>query len=325
MTEIIKVNPSMPEKAKIRRAAQLLSQGKVVAFPTETVYGLGCNAFDEDAVEKVFKAKGRPSDNPLIVHIGSKRQLPILVSGISEKEKKLIDAFFPGPLTLIMNKTGIVPYATSGGLETVAIRMPKHKVAQAILKEAGIPIAAPSANISGRPSSTTAEHVISDFMGRVDAIVDGGKSRIGLESTVVDASTSEILRPGGITKEEIEKVIGRVEISTASTNKSPGMKYRHYAPSAKVILFTGRKKAIQEYADRLMKSKKVGVISIYHSFSADEARHAGNSLHEYARSIFALFRELEEKVDVILVEGVEEKGIGIAIMNRLRKAASEIV
>ena len=220
-TIISKIDINNIDKNEIKRQAKLLSEGKTVIFPTETVYGLGANALDEDAVKKIYEAKGRPSDNPLIVHIYDKEEVYNLAENINEKAKTILDKFWPGPITIILNKKDIVPYRTSGGLETVAIRMPSHLIAREIIKEAGVPIAAPSANISGRPSPTKADHVYEEMNGRVSGIVLGGDCNFGLESTVLDVTTENpmILRPGSITKEDLEKVIGEVLIDPSLERK----------------------------------------------------------------------------------------------------------
>ena len=298
-------------KSDLKKPAKFLRKGKLVAFPTETVYGLGANALDVDAVKKIFIAKGRPADNPLIVHIADKNDLKKLVRKIPEKAKILIEKFWPGPLTIVFEKKEIVSNIVTARQKTVAVRMPKNKIALDLIKMARVPIAAPSANTSTRPSPTKAEHVFDDLNGKIDIIVDGGKTDVGLESTVIDLTSKipTILRPGKITKEEIEKLIGKVFAKTKSGKnvKSPGMKYKHYSPKAKVILAS--KKEIKKISKKF-KDKKIGII------------FCGNSLEEYAKNIFSEFREMDKMgIEVILAEKVEEKGIGVAIMNRLKKAA----
>ena len=247
-TIISKIDINNIDKNEIKKQSKLLSEGKTVIFPTETVYGLGANALDEDAVKKIYEAKGRPSDNPLIVHIYDKEEVYNLAENINEKAKTIMDKFWPGPITIILNKKDIVPYRTSGGLETVAVRMPSHLIAREIIKEAGVPVAAPSANISGRPSPTKADHVYEEMNGRVSGIVLGGDCNFGLESTVLDVTTENpmILRPGSITKEDLEKVIGEVLIDPSLEKKednkkakAPGMKYTHYSPDADVYIVSG--------------------------------------------------------------------------------------
>ncbi len=298
----------------LRLPASILRKGGLVAFPTETVYGLGANALDENAVKKIFEAKGRPSDNPLIVHVSDKEELFALVSKVPEKAQKLMDKFWPGPLTLVLNKSKSVPRAVTAGQETVAIRMPNNKIALELIKQSGIPVAAPSANVSTRPSPTEAKHVLEDLDGKIDAIIDGGRTDIGLESTVIDltSETPTILRPGKITKEELEKVIGKIETKAKAGKvaKAPGMKYKHYSPKAKVILVT--KKEIPSLK-RKLGTKKIGIILKEGTFE------------EFAKSLFSKFREMDKKgIEVILVEKIKEKGLGVAIMNRLKKAAGEI-
>lgn len=243
-TIISNIDKNNIDEAEIKKQAKLLKEGNTVIFPTETVYGLGANALDENAVKKIYEAKGRPSDNPLIVHISSKEEVYKLANDISDKAKVLMSKFWPGPLTMIFKKKDIVPQRTSGGLDTVAIRMPSHKIARELIKQAGIPIAAPSANISGRPSPTKGEHVCAEMNGRVSGIVVGGDCNFGLESTVIDMTMDipMILRPGSVTKEQLEVEIGQVLIDPSLENKedvlkakAPGMKYTHYSPNGDVL------------------------------------------------------------------------------------------
>jgi L-threonylcarbamoyladenylate synthase len=313
MTEIVKATA-------IKYAARIIKKGGTVVFPTETVYGLGADAFNKKAVQKIFKAKGRPSDNPLIVHIAEKKDVHKLASVIPPLAKKLMNRFWPGPLTLVLKKKSNVPNSVTGSLDTVAVRMPNNKIALSLIKQARTPIAAPSANRSGKPSPTDARHVIHDLYGRVDVIIDGGKTKIGLESTVVDVTGTipELLRPGGITKEQLERVVGTVIVATKHTKaKSPGMKYKHYAPAARLILVEGTKKNVEKKVQELLKKhkrKKIGVLK------------AKKDLQLMAQELFFMLREFDaKKVDVIIAEGVSENHIGHAIMNRLRKAASEII
>jgi len=343
LTEIIKINPKKPEKIKIKRAAEVLRNGGLVAFPTETVYGLGANALDEKAVENIFKAKGRPSDNPLIVHIASKEDIHIVGKYITKNTEKLMKRFWPGPLSIIVKKKDIVPNIISGGLDTVAVRMPDNKIALALIKEAGVPVAAPSANLSGKPSPTNSKHVINDLKGKVDVIIEGPRTVIGLESTVIDVSSqpATILRPGKITLEDIRKVIKDVEYEKLSKNgkdtdiapRSPGMKYRHYSPNAKLIIIEGDEKKAIKKAQELIKGfnetkKKVCIIRRGNvDFSkADVIKQMTEEHSIIAREMFRVFRECDqEDVDVIIMKAVEEKGLGVAIMNRMRKAAYMII
>jgi L-threonylcarbamoyladenylate synthase len=337
-TRTIRINPKRPEPAKIRKAAEVIRLGRLVAFPTETVYGLGANALDPRAVRKIFEAKGRPADNPLIVHIYDKNDILFLASDISSAAGKITQEFWPGPLTVVLKKSKIVPKITTGGMDTVAIRMPKNKIARLLIKEAGVPIAAPSANFAGRPSPTTAKHVLEDLKGRIGMIVDGGKTQIGIESTVIDLSrkTPILLRPGGVTLEQLRKVLGRVDVhpvvmgkSSSSLHRSPGMKYRHYSPKAKIILIEGaRNKADSKIGELVSsfkkKGKKVGIMTMGRSspHSADMKRYVGSHHGEIAANLFRAFREFDSKgIDTVLAHGISSKGLGLGIMNRLRKAA----
>jgi L-threonylcarbamoyladenylate synthase len=342
-TVVLKVHPERPEPEKIRAAAQVIRGGGLVAFPTETVYGLGANALMDESVLKIFKAKNRPADNPLIVHVANEDDIHILAERVPAKAKELIEKFWPGPLTLLMPRSELVPDATTAGLATVAIRMPSHPVAYALISEADVPIAAPSANLAGRPSPTTAKHVLDDLSGRIDAVLDGGEVGFGVESTVLDLTTKPptVLRPGPLTVEELEQVLGRVEIhpvakAEAPTEvvvaRAPGMKYRHYAPKAEVVLVEGPLDSvvakIQELASEHKRAgKKVGIMTTEEStkeYPADVTKVVGSRKNPrtVAKSLFKILREFdEEKVDVVLAEGLEPVGIGLAIMNRLRKAA----
>ncbi|MCA0151502.1 threonylcarbamoyl-AMP synthase [Rossellomorea vietnamensis] len=326
-------NKSYPQ---IVDAAKVLQQDEVVAFPTETVYGLGANATSDTAVEKIFKAKGRPSDNPLIVHISNKEQLEGLVEEIPVDASKLIDAYWPGPLTIIFkNKENVFSERVTAGLDTVGIRMPDHPVALSIIEASGLPIAAPSANRSGKPSPTTAQHVIDDLDGRIAGVVDGGETGVGVESTVVDC-TGEIpviLRPGGITKEQLEEVVGKVEVDPSlkegkGAPKSPGMKYTHYAPDAPVYLVDGTKEDVQRLVDEKKgEGLKVGVLTTEERmdwYQADLILSAGrrNDLKTVAQHLYDTLRAFNRSnVDIIFAEMFPEEGVGLAIMNRLQKAA----
>ena len=334
-TKIIKINPNNPKISQIRKAVEIIKSGGIVAFPTETVYGLGANAIDKTAVRKIFAAKGRPSDNPLIVHISDIAELGILVDYIPKIAFDLMDRFWPGPLTLVLKKSKIVPKIVTGGLDTVAVRMPKNAIARMLIKESGVPIAAPSANVAGSPSSTTAQHVIEDLSGKLSIILDGGPTKIGIESTVIDLSrkTPMLLRPGGVTLEQLQKLVGKIAIhpavygkKTKSAHRSPGMKYRHYSPRAKIILVQGAK-ANQKITQLVKFYKKqglrVGVLSTKRNNSKfDMTRFIGASPDRIAANLFKAFREFDaEKIDIILVQEISQKGLGLGIMNRLRKAA----
>ena len=326
----------MDSYPQIVDAAQKLKAGELIAFPTETVYGLGANALMGESVAGIYRAKGRPSDNPLIVHIGEKGQVHDLVKDIPEVAQKLMDSFWPGPLTLIFQKReGLFPDEVTAGLSTVGIRMPDHPVALDLLKEAGCPTAAPSANLSGKPSPTTAEHVREDLDGKIAGIVDGGPTGVGLESTVLDVTGTipQILRPGGITKEQLEEVVGKVEIDPGLVKgddapKAPGMKYTHYAPKAPLTLVDGTPQFIQTLINEERSlGKKVGVYTVtehVHLFDADVII-AGGSREEpstVAEKMYGVLRQFDkEQPDVIFGEVFSEDGIGQAIMNRLKKAA----
>jgi L-threonylcarbamoyladenylate synthase len=325
---------------QIKEAAQLLKSGEVVAFPTETVYGLGANAKDAKAVEKIFVAKGRPSDNPLIVHIAHPKQLEEMVSAIPDVAHTLIKRFWPGPLTLILpKKEGVISDPVTAGLPTVAVRMPAHPVALALIEASGLPLAAPSANISGRPSPTTAAHVFADLNGRIAGIVDGGETGIGVESTVLDCTTKvpTILRPGGVTKEALEKVIGNVAVDSALTDerqtpKSPGMKYTHYAPKSPMAIVQGSPAFLQTLVNKQRTlGKKVGVLTTEENrsfYDADVVLACGSrhDLHTVASHLYDTLRKFDETdVDFIYSESFPTEGIGEAIMNRLKKAAGHQV
>jgi len=336
-TRILKINPKNPQISKIRQAAKIIKSGNLVAFPTETVYGLGANALDSKSVKKIFIAKGRPSDNPLIIHISDIADLKMLVDYIPNTAHELINKFWPGPLTLVLKKSKRVPKITTGGINTVAVRMPKNKIAQALIRETGVPIAAPSANISGRPSPTTSEHVSNDLDGRISMIIDGGKTKIGIESTVIDLSrkTPMLLRPGGVTLEELQCIIGKIAIhptiqerKTKSVHRSPGMKYRHYSPNAKIILIEGTKDKVKNKILHLLsqfkkQGKKVGIMTAVNTrYKSNMTVFLGNNLDVIAADLFKTFREFDtKKIDIVLVQGISRKGLGLGIMNRLGKAA----
>ena len=337
-TIISKIDINNIDKNEIKKQSKLLSEGKTVIFPTETVYGLGANALDEDAVKKIYEAKGRPSDNPLIVHIYDKEEVYNLAENIDEKAKTIMDKFWPGPITIILNKKDIVPYRTSGGLETVAIRMPSHLIAREIIKEAGVPIAAPSANISGRPSPTKADHVYEEMNGRVSGIVLGGDCNFGLESTVLDVTTENpmILRPGSITKEDLEKVIGEVSIDPSLEKKednkkakAPGMKYTHYSPDADVYIVSGNiedtiSKINSLVVENNKKGLKTGVMCLEQNKNSykGEVVSLGSTLEEVGSNLFDVLRQMDKmNIDIVYSEEFPRDGVGQAIMNRLLKSA----
>jgi len=317
-------------------AANFLRDNEVVALPTETVYGLGGNAKSDEAVEKIFAAKGRPSDNPLIIHIADKNQLKAFVAEVPEKAERLIEAFWPGPLTIIFKRIeGVLSETATAGLTTVAVRMPDHPVALALLKSCGLPIAAPSANSSGKPSPTTAEHVLDDLNGKIAGVIDGGATGIGVESTVVDCTETipVILRPGGVTKEQLESIVGSVHVDAALTDeaarpKAPGMKYRHYAPNAPLFMVSGTTKFLQGLVEeKRQEGLRVGVLTTEENarlFEADVVLTCGKraELETVAAALYDTLRRFNlEKVDVIYSEVFPNTGVGHAIMNRLQKAA----
>ncbi|QWC00156.1 threonylcarbamoyl-AMP synthase [Mycoplasmatota bacterium] len=319
----------------INHSAQVIKAGGLVVFPTETVYGIGANALDSHASKKIYQVKGRPSDNPLIVHIANHKDVYLYAKHISQEAKLLMDAFWPGPLTLVLTKTDLVPQAITGGLNTIAIRFPRNPIAQALITSAKLPICAPSANISGTPSSTTFDHVFKDLNGKVDVIIDGGMSHVGLESTVLDLTgkTPVILRPGAITKSMIEKALNKkisapdTFIEDESIPKAPGMKYRHYAPKGQVTLLDGNHQQIKKFIKDL-NDKNIGLIasdelcdllSDYHTFKL-------GSIHDIdtiAKNIFLALRTMDNlDIKTIYIEAIKDQELGTAIMNRLLKAAN---
>ncbi len=326
--------------AEWEKTVSVLRNGGLVAFPTETVYGLGGDATDPHAARKIYQAKGRPSDNPLIVHIADFSQLEDIVAETPEKARTLAQRFWPGPLTLILKKNGRIPLETTGGLDTVAVRMPDHPLARTLLKKSGVMIAAPSANTSGRPSPTTAAHVLEDLDGRVDVIVDGGAVGIGIESTILDLTEDPpmILRPGFLTKEALCEAIGEVRTDpglckdTAERPKAPGMRYRHYAPRAELTLIEGDSREVVAAINALAKNaeahgRRVGILATEgtkDSYRAGEAVSVGNREDEaeVARHLYSVLRRFDNLgVDVIYSESFDDSGLGQAVMNRLLKAA----
>ncbi|MDF2037900.1 L-threonylcarbamoyladenylate synthase [Cytobacillus oceanisediminis] len=326
--------------SQFSQAADLLKNNEVVAFPTETVYGLGGNAENDEAVRKIFEAKGRPSDNPLIIHIADKAQLDAFVTEIPQNAQALMDRFWPGPLTLIYNlKEDVLSHYATAGLSTVGVRMPDHPLALALLEKTGLPIAAPSANRSGRPSPTTADHVWEDLNGRIAGLVDGGPTGVGVESTVVDCTgeVPVILRPGGITSEQLEEVVGEVSVDPALADesqapKSPGMKYRHYAPDAPLYLVEGTREDIQHFVeDKKQEGLSVGVLTTLENlefYRADFIYACGQreKLETVASSLYEALRYFNTTdADIIFCEMFPGVGVGHAIMNRLMKAAGHRV
>lgn len=330
------------DRKALSEAAEIIREGGLVAFPTETVYGLGANALDEKAAKKIYEAKGRPSDNPLIAHIADLDSLGPLVSQIPETGWLLAKAFWPGPLTLVFPKSKSVPYGTTGGLETVAVRMPSDPVARELIRLAGVPVAAPSANTSGRPSPTKAEHVLQDMDGKIDMIVDGGPVGIGVESTIVDVTERipTLLRPGAITMEMLKAEVGEVAVDPAITGplradlkpKAPGMKYRHYAPKADLILVEGKTEAVTDRINELAgknlaQGLKVGIICTEETkrlYPAGIVRSIGLRSNEatVAHNLYAVLRDFDDlEADVIFSESFKTDALGQAIMNRLNKAA----
>lgn len=340
----IKVNPEKPQVDRIRIAADAIKKGRLVAFPTETVYGLGADALNPDAVAKIFTAKERPADNPIIVHIADKKDVYRLARNVPKRAEILMAEFWPGPLTLILTRSSLVPDITVVGLDTIGIRMPSNKIALALILESGVPIAAPSANQAGKPSPTTAQHVIEDLAGRIGVILDGGPTRVGVESTVIDMTKRipQILRPGGTPFEELKAALGEVMLHPAALSekraatlraRAPGMKHRHYAPKAEMILVEGDPdkivKRVKELAALSMADgRKVGILATDESISkynGDVLRSLGsrNNLAEVARNLFRLLREFDDEgVNIIIAEGFPSRGLGLAVMNRLRRAAS---
>ena len=342
-TILAKVDLRQPEAMEIiQTAAKILQEGGLVAFPTETVYGLGGNGLDNSACEKIYLAKGRPSDNPLILHISEFEELKPIVREISPAAQKLMDAFWPGPLTMVFPKSDIVPEKATGGLDTVAVRFPNHPVARAIIHAAGLPIAAPSANSSGKPSPTRASHVEFDLNGKIDMIVDGGAAEWGRESTIVDVSgeVPMILRPGAVTKEMMEEVVGKVEIDPAILQKpaadlkpkAPGMKYTHYSPKAEVVLVKGETTAVVDEINRLAAEDmahgfKTGVMATEETkdlYKADIILSLGSRERpeEIGANLFKYLRKFDFLgAERVYSEVFSEEGEGMAIMNRLNKAA----
>ncbi len=345
-TKIIRIDSqkdvfSEEEENALKEAGRILRRGGLVAFPTETVYGLGGDALNKESSRKIYEAKGRPSDNPLIVHIASMEALPLIAEKIDETVYKIADAFWPGPLTIILPKTEAVPAETTGGLQTVAVRFPSNPVARKMIEYAGGYVAAPSANVSGKPSPTVAKYVAEDMNGRIDMIIDGGEVGIGLESTILDLTMypPQILRPGYITQDMLNEVLGRVDVdrtildnSSGQAPKAPGMKYRHYAPKGELVIVTGEIKDVTCYINEQCAKcstdgKKAGVIASQESlqeYRADVIKNIGSRTDEsaIAHNLYRVLREFDdEDVEMIFSESFHDGGMGQAIMNRLLKAA----
>ena len=340
-TEYVDLREGKDIKEGVKKAAEIIKRGGLVAFPTETVYGLGANGLDENAVPKIYEAKGRPSDNPLILHISKLDEIEDIVKEIPKSALILAEEFWPGPLTMVFKKSECIPYRTTGGLESVAIRMPSNKIARELIEAAGVPIAAPSANSSGRPSPTKAAHVIYDLDGKIDMVIDGGEVDIGIESTIVDVTgeVPVILRPGFITEKMLSEAIGRVEIDEVVKSlspdkdlkpKAPGMKYRHYAPRGKMTIYKGsHSKVVERINEEISKleGKKTGVLATDETKSYYRAdiiislgsREDGESI---AHNLFDALRKFDDDdVEFIYSEGFDENKLGFAIMNRLHKSA----
>jgi L-threonylcarbamoyladenylate synthase len=332
MTAIIELDAQHPDPTLIQRAASIIRSGGLVAFPTETVYGLGADALNPSAIRRIFEAKGRPADNPLIVHICDRAMLDLLTSEVSASAESLIAAFWPGPLTLVLKRRPEVPDSVSAGLATVAVRMPRSPIALELIHRVERPIAAPSANLSGRPSPTTATHVSRDLEGRVDMILDGGPTNIGIESTVLDMTSEPpvILRPGWVTREQLTDTIGRIDLAETdeALKRSPGTRHRHYSPSARVVLLdSASTESVERLCRDFLQDGPVGFIG-HTRVAIDDPRFSAILLEiaadAYARSIYSALRELDQwGAIVIVVEGINEQGEGAAVMDRLRRAASE--
>lgn len=347
ITKIMDVSEEPINIEYIREASEILKNGGLVAFPTETVYGLGGDATDKEASRKIYAAKGRPSDNPLIVHIADFSQLEQITENLPETARLLADAFWPGPLTMVCNKNQVIPYETTGGLDTVAVRMPNNPVALALIRESGCMIAAPSANTSGRPSPTKASHVYEDLSGKIEAILDGGAVDIGLESTIVDLTEDvvTILRPGFINMDMLREVVGEVRMdpgivyndkgtTSGAKPKAPGMRYKHYAPKGDLTIISGEEDTVVDKINQLTREalkegKKVGIIATSETadrYPEGEVLVIGNRWDEssIAHNLYDILRRFDElSVDLIYSESFATPKMGQAIMNRLLKAAGQ--
>jgi L-threonylcarbamoyladenylate synthase len=341
-TKVVFLDERSIDADAIKEAGEVIKKGGLVTFPTETVYGLGANALDKEAVKKIFIAKGRPQDNPLIVHVADFEGIKPLVTDIPEIAEKLMKKFWPGPMTIILNKSDLIPEVTSAGLKTIGIRMPSNIICRELIRASGLPIAAPSANISGRPSPTDVERCIEDLNGRVDYILGGGKCDVGVESTIIDCTENPpcVLRPGGITLEMLHEIDKNIYIDPVVLKKpegdfrpkAPGMKYRHYAPKAEVKIIQGdMKKTIEKINEMVQnyigENKIVGIMATdetIHEYNCEIIESLGSrkDMKEVARNLFETLRSLDDMhVDVILSEAFEENGVGVAVMNRLKKSA----
>lgn len=319
----------------LAEAAALIKEGELVAFPTETVYGLGADATNDEAVASIFQAKGRPQDNPLIAHVASKEQLKSLVTELPDYVDALLDAFSPGPLTYVLPSNGKCAAAVTAGLETVAVRIPEHPVALALIEASGKPLAAPSANTSGKPSPTEAAHVSEDLTGKIAGLIDGGETGIGVESTVLDCTTHipTILRPGGVTKADLEAVIGRVqqaegEATPEAQPASPGIKYRHYRPAVPLTILRTHAEDMQAYIDRKRSEHvRIGLLAtdqLLQQLEADKKVSLGSDLASVAKNLYRGLRAFSKTdVDEIICESFPKEGIGVAVMNRLERAAEK--
>ena len=340
-TKVVELNELNLDRNALEEAGKVIREGGLVAFPTETVYGLGANALDAGAVKKIFKAKGRPQDNPLIIHVAD-FNIEGLVEDIPDTAKKMMERFWPGPLTLLLRKSSIIPEATTAGLETVGVRMPSNAIARELIKAAGVPIAAPSANVSGRPSPTEMSRCVEDLSGKIEFILGGGKSEVGLESTIVDCTVNPpcVLRPGGITLEMLKEIEPDAYIDPSIMvkptedfkPKAPGMKYRHYAPKAPLKIVQGDlqktiakiNEIVQNYIDE---NKKVGIIATDETlkgYSKGYALSLGSrkDMFSIGKNLFEVLRSFDDaKVDVIISEAFDEVEFGVAVMNRLKKSA----
>lgn len=331
-TKIIKINPQKIQPLKIKEAVKVIKKGGLIAFPTETVYGLGADVFNPYAVVKIFEVKARPLNDPLIVHIADKQDLFKVAKKINRPAWKLIKKFWPGPLTLILEKSSSIPDIVTSGLETVALRMPAHPVALSLIREAKTPLAAPSANLFGRPSPTTCEHVLEDLKNKIDLAIDAGKTEVGVESTILDLTQKpfSILRLGGVSLEELKRIIPEISLYNKGKVIAPGMFRRHYSPQAKLIVVEKGKdqvEKVKKLASKFLKEgKKVGIMAKEENklqYKNFEIKILGeeNDFRTCANNLFSLLREFDkEKFEVIIAEAIEEKGLGRAIMERLRKA-----